>query len=287
MSDRFVLVTGSSTGIGKACATHLSRNGFMPIAGVRREEDAKKLELIAGDKVRCVILDVTSSESIAGAAKKIEEICGDAGLCGVVNNAGIGVHGPVEFVPMEDWRKQFEVNVFGQVIVTQAMLPLVRKYVSSNGYGSGRIVFIGSIAGRVSMPIMAPYCASKHAIAAIAGSLRIELAGQGIHVSLIEPGAIQSEIWRKGEEFAATIPPDAPARVNYGPMIDAVIVTSQKSAQGAIPAEAVAKVVERCLTAEKPPKRKLVGTDAMMAAIARRFLPEGWFEGMLRKAIKV
>ncbi len=288
MSDRFVLVTGSSTGIGKACAMYLARNGFVPIAGVRRDEDAKKLELIAGDKkLHCVILDVASSESVSGAAKKIEEICGDDGLCGVVNNAGIGVHGPVEFVSMQDWQKQFDVNVFGQVMVTQAMLPLVRKYVSSNGYGSGRIIFIGSIAGRVSMPIMAPYCASKHAIAAIASSLRIELAEQGIYVSLIEPGAIQSEIWRKADEFSVKIAPDAPARVNYGTMIDAVTGTAQKSAAGAIPAEAVAKVVERCLTAAKPPKRKLVGNDAVMAAIARRFLPEGWFEGMLRKAIKV
>jgi NAD(P)-dependent dehydrogenase (short-subunit alcohol dehydrogenase family) len=188
---------------------------------------------------------------------------------------------------MDDWRKQFEVNVFGHVAVTQAMLPLVRKYVSSNGYGSGRIVFIGSISGRVSMPIMAPYCASKHAIAAIAGSLRMELAGQGIYVSLIEPGAVQSDIWRKADEFVASIPPDSPARVNYGPLIDAVLVTAQNSAAGAIPAEAVAKVVERCLTADKPPKRKLVGRDAMMAGIARRLLPEGWFEGLVRNAIKV
>jgi NAD(P)-dependent dehydrogenase (short-subunit alcohol dehydrogenase family) len=287
MSDRFVLVTGASTGIGKACAIHLTRCGFIPIAGVRREEDAKKLELIAAEKIRCVTLDIAKSDSIAAGAKKIEEICGDSGLAGVVNNAGIGVHGPVEFVPRDDWRKQFEVNVFGHVEVTQAMLPLVRKYVASSGYGSGRIVFIGSIAGRVAMPIMAPYCASKHAIAAVAGSLRTELEPQGIQVSLIEPGAIQSEIWRKGQETAEAVAPDAPARVNYGPMIDAVIGTANKSEAAAIPASEVATLVERCLTAEKPPRRKLVGRDAKMAAIAKRFLPESWFDGILKKALKI
>lgn len=287
MSDRFVLVTGSSTGIGKACAMQLTRCGFTSIAGIRREEDGKKLELIAGEKVRCVQLDIASAESIWAAVKKIEEICGESGLAGVVNNAGIGVHGPLEFLTPEDWRRQFEVNVFGHAEVTRAMLPLVRKYVDANGYGSGRIIFIGSIAGRVAMPIMTPYCASKQAIAALAGGLRMELAEQGIHVCLIEPGAIQSEIWRKGDEVAATIPPDAPARKYYGRLIDAVLETSRKSAAGAIPAESVAKVVERCMTAANPPRRRLVGRDAKLAAMAVRFLPEAWFNKILMKALKI
>jgi NAD(P)-dependent dehydrogenase (short-subunit alcohol dehydrogenase family) len=179
------------------------------------------------------------------------------------------------------------VNVFGHADVTRVLLPSLRRHVSTHGMGAGRIIFIGSIAGRVSMPIMAPYCASKHAIAALASSLRMELLGQGIHVCLIEPGAIQSEIWRKGDEFAATIPADAPARELYGRQIDAVVGTSRQSAAGAIPADHVARLVYRCMTGSNPPRRRTVGRDAMFAAILRRILPETAFDRVLLWALKI
>ena len=287
MANAFVLVTGSSTGIGKACALYLAKSGFSVIAGVRKMEDAKNLELVAGSNLQGIQLDIADSDSITGAAGKIAEITGESGLAGIVNNAGIGVHGPVEFVSREDWRKQFEVNVFGHADVTRAMLPLVRRHVSARGAGAGRIIFIGSIAGRVSMPIMGPYCASKHAIAAIAASLRMELRSQGIHVCLIEPGAIQSEIWRKGDEFAAGIAADAPARDIYGGQIDAVIKTSRKSAADAIPAESVARVVYHCMTGSNPPRRRTVGRDAKIAAVLRWILPEKWFDGVLMSMLKI
>jgi NAD(P)-dependent dehydrogenase (short-subunit alcohol dehydrogenase family) len=286
MNDPFVLVTGSSTGIGKACALYLVKNGFSVIAGVRKSEDAEKLKVVAGSNLVGIQLDIADSDSIAAAAAKIAEITGESGLAGIVNNAGIGVHGPVEFLSRDDWRRQFEVNVFGHADVTRAMLPALRRYVSSHPNGAARIIFIGSIAGRVSMPIMGPYCASKHAIAAIASSLRMELRNQGIHVCLIEPGAIQSEIWRKGDEFAATIPADAPLREFYGREIDAVVRTSRESAAGAIPAEVVARLVNHCMTSSNPPRRKTVGRDAMMGAILRRVLPEKWFDGVLLKMMK-
>jgi NAD(P)-dependent dehydrogenase (short-subunit alcohol dehydrogenase family) len=283
----FALVTGSSTGIGKACALHLAKNGFSVIAGVRKTEDAKNLESIGGANLVGIQLDIADSESIAAAAKKIAEMTGESGLAGIVNNAGIGVHGPVEFLSRDDWRRQFEVNVFGHADVTRALLPLVRKHVSTRGMGSGRILFIGSIAGRVSMPIMAPYCASKHAIAAMASSLRMELRNQGIYVCLIEPGAIQSEIWRKGDEFGSTIPADDPARKFYGDEIEAVLRTSRESAAGAIPADVVAKLVNVCLTSSRPPRRKTVGRDAMFAGILKRILPERMFDKVLLWALKI
>jgi NAD(P)-dependent dehydrogenase (short-subunit alcohol dehydrogenase family) len=287
MTDPFVLVTGSSTGIGKACALHLVKNGFSVIAGVRKMEDAEKLELVAGSNLVGIQLDIADSESIAAAAKKIVEMTGESGLAGIVNNAGIGVHGPVEFLSRDDWRRQFEVNVFGHADVTRALLPMLRKHVSKRGVGSARIIFIGSIAGRVSMPIMAPYCASKHAIAAMASSLRMELRNQGIHVCLIEPGAIQSEIWRKGDEFGSAIPADDPARKFYGGEIDAVLRTSRESAAGAIPADIVAKLVNVCLTGSRPPRRKTVGRDAMFAGILKRILPERMFDKVLLWALKI
>jgi NAD(P)-dependent dehydrogenase (short-subunit alcohol dehydrogenase family) len=286
MKDRFVLVTGSSTGIGKACSLYLAKNGFTALAAVRRDEDAKALES-AGPNIRGIKLDVADDASIASAAAKIAEITGESGLAGIVNNAGISVPGPVEFIPRDGWRKQFEVNVFGHVAVTQAMLPLLRNHVARFGKGSARIVLIGSIAGRVTMPILAAYSASKFALASIAGALRMELRHDGIHVCLIEPGAIQSEIWRKGDESASDIAPDDPARAKYGKLIDAVVKTSRESAANAIPAEVVAKLIHRCMTAANPPRRKTVGRDAYIAALLKKYLPESWFDAFLVKALKL
>jgi NAD(P)-dependent dehydrogenase (short-subunit alcohol dehydrogenase family) len=286
MNDRFVLVTGSSTGIGKACSLYLAKSGFTALAAVRREEDVKAIEA-ASSNVRGIQLDIADDASIAFAAAKINEITGESGLAGIVNNAGISVPGPVEFIPRDGWRKQFEVNVFGHVAVTQALMPELRKHVARFGKGSARIVLIGSIAGRVAMPILGAYSASKHALAAIAGAMRMELRNESIHVCLIEPGAIQSEIWRKGDEVASGIPADDPSRAIYGNVIDAVIKTSRESAANAIPAEVVARLVHRCMTAAKPPRRKTVGRDAYFAATLRKFLPEKWFDAVLLKALKL
>ncbi len=285
-NPRYVLVTGSSTGIGKACALYLAQRGFSVIAGVRRPADGQQLEA-ASKNIRSIQLDIVDGESISFAVTQITEITGDSGLAAIVNNAGIGVFGPVEFVPLDDWRRQFEVNVFGQIAITQPLLPMLRRHVAKQGHGSGRIVFIGSVAGRVTIPTLGPYSGSKHAIAAVAAALRMELHNQGIHVSLLEPGAIQSEIWRKGDETVAAVSHDSPAYQRYGRQIDAVAHTSRQSAAGAIPADVVAKLVHKCLTARRPPVRKTVGRDALFAAIAKRFMPEGWFDKVLRKALKI
>ncbi len=285
-NPRHVLVTGCSTGIGRACAVYLAERGFCVLAGVRRPSDGRQLEA-ASKNLRGIQLDIADGASISAAAREIAEITGESGLAGLVNNAGIGVYGPVEFVPVEDWRRQFEVNVFGHVGVTQALLPMLRRHVAAHGHGSGRIVFIGSITGRVTIPTLGPYSASKHAIAAVAAALRMELRDQGIFVSLLEPGAIQSEIWRKGDETVATIGPDSAVRQLYGRQIDAVVRTSRQSAGSAIGADRVARLVYRCLTARRPPIRKTVGRDAMSAAIIKRLLPEKWFDKILREALKI
>jgi NAD(P)-dependent dehydrogenase (short-subunit alcohol dehydrogenase family) len=289
MTERpsFVLVTGSSTGIGKACALNLARSGFQVLAGVRKMEDAAKLEIVARSNLQGIVLDIADPESVASAAAKISGIVGDSGLAGLVNNAGIGVHGPVEFLTRDDWRRQFEVNVFGHADVTRALLPLLRKYVTSHGQSPARVIFIGSIAGRVSLPIMSPYCASKHAIAAIASALRMELRHQKIFVCLIEPGAIQSEIWRKGDETVSTLPPDAPVRDFYGTEIDAIAATSRESAAGAIPADVVARLVHECMISRHPPRRRTVGRDATIAALFRRFAPESVFDKVLLRGVKL
>ena len=178
-----ILVTGASTGIGEACALHLDRAGHRVFAGVRRPADGERLTKRASPRLLPVMLDVCDDSQIAEAAELIGGEVGTAGLWGLVNNAGIAIGGPVEFLALDQWRTQLEVNVIGQVAVTRAMLPLVRA-------ATGRVVFIGSISGRLATPMMGPYCASKHAIEAIGSSLAEELRPFGMRVSVIEPGAI-------------------------------------------------------------------------------------------------
>jgi len=194
----------------------------------------------------------------------------------------MSVVGPVEFVPIDRWRRQFEVNVLGVVAVTQAMLPMLRT--AADAMEAARIVVIGSIAGRVAQPIVGPYCASKHALEAVAGALRLELKDQGIQTSLIEPGAIKTEIWGKAQESALEATADSPARQWYGPMIDAVAARASEAAGRAIDADRVARVIQRCLEQRHAPARVLVGRDAIFGACLRAVLPDRWFDFALAKA---
>ncbi|HEY7923524.1 MAG TPA: SDR family oxidoreductase, partial [Vicinamibacteria bacterium] len=175
---RTALVTGASSGIGAACAARLVRSGWRVLAGVRRKGDAP-------EGTEEVQLDVTDAAQIKAAADGVEE------LHALVNNAGIAIAMPLEFVPLDELRHQLEVNVVGQVAVTQAFLPVLRR-------ARGRIVFVGSIAGRSALPFLGPYAASKHALEAIADSLRVELRPWGIHVAIVEPGSIRTPIWTRG-----------------------------------------------------------------------------------------
>jgi NAD(P)-dependent dehydrogenase (short-subunit alcohol dehydrogenase family) len=286
-TTRSVLISGASSGIGKASALHLARRGFFVIAGVRREQDGQQLESSSQGRLFAISLDITDPASIARARNKVEELTRESGLLGLFNNAGIAVAGPVEHVSLDEWRRQFEVNVIGHVALTQALLPLIRRYVAAHGHGSGRIIFTGSISGRVTLPILGPYSASKHAIAAIAAALRQELRAQGILVSLLEPGAIQSEIWKKADDFIATVGPHDPARALYDRHVEAMIQQTHEGARSAIPAEHVARLVEECLTRPKPKIRTTVGRDAAIAALLRWLFGERLFYRMIAKAIKI
>ena len=178
-----VLISGASTGIGEASALRMHARGFTVYAGVRRTEDGDAVRARAGsDRLVPVLLDVTSEQHIAEVRRRIEAERGESGLDGLVNNAGIAAAGPLEFLPITELRRQLEVNVIGQVALTQAMLPALRR-------ARGRIIFVGSIAGRSALPFVGAYAASKFAIEAIADSLRVELVESGIHVSVVEPGS--------------------------------------------------------------------------------------------------
>jgi NAD(P)-dependent dehydrogenase (short-subunit alcohol dehydrogenase family) len=193
-----VVITGASTGIGAACALHLDRIGFRVFAGVRRRQDGERLRSVSSPDLIPLQLDVTDRNSLRDAQQRVAEEIGESRLVGLINNAGIAVASPLEAVPIEDLRRQLEVNVVGQVAVTQVFLPLLRA-------GQGRIINMGSIAGRATMPLMGPYSASKYALEAITDALRLELQPWGIHVAIIEPGAIATPIWEKSRRDALAL----------------------------------------------------------------------------------
>jgi NAD(P)-dependent dehydrogenase (short-subunit alcohol dehydrogenase family) len=264
-----VLVTGSSSGIGEACVRRLSRHGHLVYAGVRTEADADRLRRTMGPSVVPVLLDVTCADQIEEVARLLETDLGGNGLGGLVNNAGIARGGPIEVMSIEEWRAQLEVNVVGQVAVTRAMIPLLRR-------GHGRIVFMGSMAGRVATPFVAPYAASKHAIEAIGASLREELRPWDIAVCVVEPGAIKTPIWGKGRSYADTFVDRATPEVLrlYGDAAEHMKASIDAEERIGIPPDRVAVAVEHALTSHRPHYRYQVGKDAKAAGVIERFLPD-------------
>jgi NAD(P)-dependent dehydrogenase (short-subunit alcohol dehydrogenase family) len=278
MSQRgSVLVTGASTGIGEACARALDKEGFRVFAGVRRDADAERLR--AGTRIEPVRLDVTDAATIAGAAATVDRAVGDAGLAGLVNNAGIAVAGPLEYLPLEQLRRQLEVNVVGVVAVTQAMLPALRR-------ATGRIVVIGSISGRLSNALLGPYSASKFAVEALCDAWRAELAPWGLEVALVEPGEIATPIWDKGLEAGDALAAGMPvlARERYGRAIAALQKVARGAARRGAPPDSVARAVLHALTTRRPRTRYIVGRDAVARAWIAR-LPDRWRDALIRKAM--
>jgi NAD(P)-dependent dehydrogenase (short-subunit alcohol dehydrogenase family) len=238
-------------------------------AGVRREEDGEALQQAGSGHIEPLMLDVTDSKQIAAAAQHISEQVGSAGLDGLVNNAGIALGGPIEAVAIDDLRRQLETNVIGQVAVTQALLPLVRA-------ARGRVVFVGSINGRLSLPFLSPYAASKHAIEAIGDSLRGEMRPFGVKVSIVEPGAIETPMREKGSVAANRAKDELSAdqlRI-YGKAIDGFIAAAAKADEKTSPPEKVATAIEHALSAGRPRTRYLVGPDARAQAFLGRFFPD-------------
>jgi NAD(P)-dependent dehydrogenase (short-subunit alcohol dehydrogenase family) len=274
MPSGTVLVTGASTGIGEAAVLHLGELGFEPVAGVRKDEDAERL---ARSGIRSVKLDVTDPDQIAAARAEV----GDDGLAGLVNNAGIAVAAPLEFLPVEQLREQLEVNLIGQVAVTQAFLPALRR-------ARGRIVNISSIGGRVALPLLGPYAMSKFGLEAFSDSLRRELRTQGVDVIAVEPGGIKTPIWKKGNETAEELGqliPDEGRRL-YGPMIAAVREETVKIERvRGLPARAAAEVIGTALTAKRPRARYIVGRDAKQRAVAARVLPDRVMDRLIGRAL--
>ena len=263
------MITGASTGIGREAALYLDARGVRVFAGVRRSQDADALRAAASPRLTPLTLDVTDAAGIEAAAKTVEQALEGAGLGGVVNNAGIGVAAALEFVELDELRRQLEINVVGPVAVTQAFLPLLRKE-------KGRVVHVGSMAGYNAAPFLGPYSASKHAIEALTDSLRRELRPWGLHVSLIEPGSIETPIWDKAWSYADEVRAGLSERAIelYGDPLDRTIEYMKKVSVRAIPAERVARAIHHALTAERPRTRYRVGFDAKLMRVLTRVLPD-------------
>lgn len=273
-----VLVTGASTGIGYACAQVLAERGWHVFAGVRSDADAQRLNAVH-PQIQAVQLDVTSAQQIAAAIETIEQSAHR--LQALVNNAGIAVAGPLEYVSLAHVKRQFDINVFGSLAVTQAALPLLRTA------RCGRIVFMSSVSGQIAPPFVGPYAASKFALEAMADALRMELAPFGITVSVVQPGNVRTPIWQKGrdakDDLISSMP--AVALTHYGAAVDALVRATEREERTGIDARVVAQVVHEALTSPSAKARYPVGNPPAWQRRLARLLPEHMRDRMILRTV--
>jgi NAD(P)-dependent dehydrogenase (short-subunit alcohol dehydrogenase family) len=272
---RTVLVTGASSGIGCAGALHLDRVGYRVFAGVRRSEDGDRLTKQGSSRLAPIHLDVTNPEDIRNAVRVIDERAGGE-LYGLVNNAGICLPSALELVPLTDFRKHLEVNLVGPVALIQALLPSLRR-------ATGRIVNVGSVNGQVVLLGAGAYSASKFALEAISDVLRLELRPWGIHVSQIEPGGIQTEIFDKARREVARTIAGAPDELceAYRSVHDGLLAKIEKAGSSLAPSDQVAVVIAQALGARRPRARYYVGRNARLFSFLKRLLPDRALDGLL------
>lgn len=274
-SGKVAVITGASSGIGRASALLLVREGFQVFAGVRRPEDGNKLVSEAGNYLLPLIMDVTDIESIAAAVKEVTATLQGRDLGGLVNVAGIGITGPLEYVTAADLCRVFQVNVFGLLAVTQAFLPLIRK-------ARGRIVNISSVGAHIAIPFGGVLTASKAAVGLLSDALRMELSSFGVRVCVIEPASINTPAVEKTlgdvDGVIRRLPPDGAQR--YGDMLRAFTKHAYATELNGSPPEIVARAVHHALTAARPRIRYTVGKGAKLLTILPRLLPDRLLDGI-------
>ena len=268
-----VLVTGAGRGIGKSIVQHLAGRGWDVIAGVRTGSDGAAVTALDPQRISSVLLDVTDAGHIAALDKSLPQR-----LDAVVNNAGVVVSGPMEVVTPDDWRKQLEINVIGQLAVTQAVLPRLRD-------SRGRVVFISSVNGRLSMSMIGAYCASKFALEAAADALRMELRPWGIGVAIVEPAQTDTDMWRTADDMVeqAESALTAQQRDLYARHIAGMKKMIPVSQKMAVPAAKVSAVVEQALTARRPRARYVVGAGNKLQVALMTNLPTSVRDVVLRR----
>jgi NAD(P)-dependent dehydrogenase (short-subunit alcohol dehydrogenase family) len=277
-AQEIAVVTGASTGIGAATARELARRGFHVLAGVRRDRDA---HAIWEPGVEPLIIDITNPDHIQALVSRVDGDPQGRAVRALVNNAAIQANVPIEAFAIDEWRHMFEVNLFGQVAVIQALLPdLIRS--------KGRVVNISSVGGKVAMATYGPYAGTKFALEAVSDSLRRELAPVGVGVVVVEPGAVRTEMLGRAiasaRELVSAMTPEQSQR--YGGLVQAVNTQATTSTKSGVSADAAARVIAKAITSRKPRTRYTVGRDA--AAITRlvRFLPDRTLDRVLAAALR-
>jgi NAD(P)-dependent dehydrogenase (short-subunit alcohol dehydrogenase family) len=274
-----IVITGASTGMGEHCALGLAGRGYRVFAGVRKASDGEALRARAAGSLEPLLVDVTDAAQVHEAARTVERALAGAPLVALWNNAGITVNGPLEFVPLDDLRRQLEVNVVGQVAATQAFLPLLRR-------AKGRILITGSIGGFFTTPMLTPYCMSKHAMEAMADGLRRELRPLGVEVVLLEPGGIQSRIWEKGISESEALLQQAPPQMMevYGGLVNAVRRLAPQMARDAHPPQTVLDCVVDAIESSRPKTRYRMGHNSTVQRIVS-FLPDRWQDALVARML--
>jgi NAD(P)-dependent dehydrogenase (short-subunit alcohol dehydrogenase family) len=276
-SQQIAIVTGASTGIGAATARELARRGFHVLAGVRRDGDA---DAIRGRGIEPLILDITKPDHIRALATRVYDDPQRRQVRAVVNNAGVGANAPIETFDLDDWRKLFEVNLFGHVAVTQAVLPALIQ-------SKGRVVNISSVGGKVAMATYGPYAATKFALEAVSDALRRELAATGVEVVVVEPGAVDTEMPGRAiataNDVAEAMTPEQ--RQRYGGLVRAINAQTAAHTATCLPAEAAATVIAKAVTARRPRTRYTVGREAALIRFTR-FLPDRALDRALAAALR-
>ncbi|MDT0612655.1 SDR family NAD(P)-dependent oxidoreductase [Streptomyces lancefieldiae] len=280
-AGRAVVITGASSGLGEACALHLSRVGFHVFAGVRRSEDGERLRVAATGRLTPVIIDVTDEKSVQAAVHHVTVSTGEAGLWGLVNNAGIAVTAPLECVPSELMRRQLDTNVTGQLLVIQGFLPLLRA-------GAGRIVNVTSAVGNVAIPYLGAYAAAQFAKEALSDALRRELAPQRIPVVVVQPSRVATPLWDKMPDVGSRALERAPEPVQdlYRSTFPRFMETNETHARASrTTPDDVARVVFRALVAKRPSTRYGVGRDATGSRVLARLLPDRAVDRILKAIV--
>ncbi|MHC4823042.1 MAG: SDR family NAD(P)-dependent oxidoreductase [Planctomycetota bacterium] len=278
-----ILVTGASTGIGRAIAVDLARHGYLVFGSVRNQVDADALEAATPEgasTIRPLQFDVTDAETIRHAADRLQEEIGDRGLGALINNAGIAVAAPLEYIPIADLQLQMDINFTGVLRCTQAFLPLVKT-------ARGRIIQISSIAGRLAFPLAGPYHASKHALEGLSDVLRLELKRYGIEVVVVQPGAISTPIWETSRKRAAAMRDQLPeeAMQSYGKLIHQVGKATEQADKDGDDPQACADVVRLALESRRPRTRYIVGRQAKIGMFLRRILGDRAMDRIVGKGL--
>ncbi|ACZ23588.1 short-chain dehydrogenase of unknown substrate specificity [Sanguibacter keddieii DSM 10542] len=268
-------MTGASTGMGAATARELASRGYHVLAGVRRQADGQALE---SARIRPVILDITRPEQVAELVRTVE--ADGRPLRAVVNNAGIAVNAPVEVLPMAEWRRQFDVNFFGHVEVTQALLPALLR-------SRGRVVMMSSLGGRLAQPTYGAYSGSKFALEAVSDALRRELAPHGVTVAIVEPGAVRTEMVGRGGVTARRLVDGMTAEQEqrYAGLMDAILAQSETFLRGGVESAQAAKTIADAATTRRPRTRYTIGRDAALLTRLARILPDRVLDRLLSSAL--